>query len=388
MFIRELDLRDFRSWPECKISLSPGITLFIGRNGFGKTNIIEAIGYAAHLSSHRSSTDAPLIRHQAANARISVVAVNQGRELAAHILINPHGSNKAHINRTQLASPREVLGVVKTVLFCPEDLVLVRGEPADRRRYLDSIIASRRPRLAAIKADYEKVLRQRTSLLKQVSYSFRRGFGDETGVLESLDAWDSQLAALGAEVIRARLDLVAELQPLVHDAYATIAPESRPAKLEYRSTVPIVDHDLAVLEASMLVELGKHRSKEIERGMSLVGPHRDDLDILLGNTLTKGFASHGETWSMVLALRIAEFQLLRQDGTDPILILDDVFAELDALRRERLVTITQGVEQVLITAAVDGDLPPQLDAAIAHRFRVTVSDTDEGRISLIAKEQL
>ncbi|MDO5098600.1 MAG: DNA replication/repair protein RecF [Corynebacterium sp.] len=384
MYIRQLKLRDFRSWPECHVELKPGITLFIGRNGFGKTNIIEAIGYIAHLGSHRVSTDAPLVRQGRQSARVSVTAINQGRELSAHLLIKAQGANQAQINRTRLKTPREVLGVVKTVLFCPEDLALIRGEPTERRRYLDNILTSRKPRLAGVKADYDKVLRQRSSLLKTASAALRKGYGHDDGTLSTLDVWDAQLSQLGAELIQARRELVAELQPEVSESYAGIAPESRPARISYRSTVPELSDDLAVIEASMLAELGNLRKKEIERSQTLVGPHRDDLEIYLGDAPTKGFASHGETWSMVLALRLAEFNLLRSDGTDPVLILDDVFAELDAKRRKRLVELTTGVEQVLITAAVDGDLPDNLAESEMQQFRVDVEDTDSGRISIIS----
>ncbi|WP_034651282.1 DNA replication/repair protein RecF [Corynebacterium vitaeruminis] len=396
MYIRELALRDFRSWPELEIELAPGVTVFVGRNGFGKTNIVEAIGYVAHLGSHRVSQDAPLVRQGASTARVSATAVNQGRELTAHLLIKAQGANQAQINRTRLNSPRELLGVVRTVLFSPEDLALVRGEPEQRRRFLDHILATRYPRIAGVKADYDKVLRQRNSLLKTAGSSLRKGYSggeDAEGALATLDVWDGQLAHFGAQLIAARLQLVAELNPLVHDSYARIAPESRPASIAYRSTVGIeeaVDQDspveVGVLEALMLAELGHVRKREIERGMSLVGPHRDDLDVLLGNYPAKGFASHGETWSMALALRLAEFHLLKQDGTDPILILDDVFAELDARRREKLVDIASEAEQVLITAAVDGDLPDNLENAVVHRHTVTVKDTDEGRISLLDAE--
>ena len=322
------------------------------------------------------------MRHGASNARISATAVNQGRELTAHLLIKPHAANQAQINRTRLKTPRELLGVVQTVLFSPEDLSLVRGEPATRRQYLDDIIASRTPRLAGIKADYDKVLKQRNALLKSASPSLRRGYNDSDGAsaLATLDVWDTQLSSLGAQVIQARLALVDELRELIPAAYAGLAPESRPAAIEYKSTVDTSDRE--VIEAMMLTELATKRQREIERGISLVGPHRDDLVLNLGTSPAKGFASHGETWSYAISLRLAEFNLLRQDGTDPILILDDVFAELDAKRREKLVHLAAGAEQVLITAAVDEDLPGNLQPI--ERFTVSVRDTDEGRVSEIA----
>lgn len=383
MYIRELDLRDFRSWTELKLNLDPGIVLFVGRNGFGKTNIVEALGYVAHLSSHRVNQDAPLVRQGTASARVSATAVNQGRELTAHMLIKPHAANQAQINRTRCKSPRELLGVVKTVLFSPEDLALVRGEPAERRRYLDDIIATRTPRLAGVKADYDKVLRQRNALLKSASAAMRRGYGDTEGAsaLATLDVWDTQLATLGAQVINARLELSDELSDLIPAAYEGLAPESRPAHIAYKATIDTSDRD--VLEAVMLAELGTKRQREIERGISLVGPHRDDLELHLGTAPAKGFASHGETWSYAIALRFAEFQLLRSEDSDPILILDDVFSELDAKRREKLVKLAADVEQVFITAAVDEDLPENL--VPIKRYEVGVEDTADGRVSVLVQ---
>lgn len=390
MYIRELELRDFRSWPELKVEMKPGITLFIGRNGFGKTNIVEAIGYLAHLSSHRVSTDSPLVSANAQNSRVSAVAVNQGRELAVHLLIKPHAANQGQINRTRVKSPREILGVIKSVLFAPEDLSLVRGEPAERRRYLDDIIATRQPRLAAVKSDYDKVLKQRNALLKTATIALRRGYNTDEGAaaLSTLDTWDAQLATFGAQVMAARLSLVKEISDVISTAYATIAPESREAMIMYRSTIDaplaeLADYDTGVIEATLLSELGKKRQREIERGVSLVGPHRDEVELHLGGQPAKGFASHGETWSFALAMRIAEFNLLKADGTDPILILDDVFSELDAGRRERLVAIAQEAEQVIITAAVKDDLPKNLSSVIAASHTVTVADLENRRISLL-----
>ena len=381
MYIRELDLRDFRSWSELTLDLNPGIVLFVGRNGFGKTNIVEALGYVAHLSSHRVNQDAPLVRQGTSSARVSATAVNQGRELTAHLLIKPHAANQAQINRTRCKTPRELLGVVKTVLFSPEDLALVRGEPAERRRYLDDIIATRTPRLAGVKADYDKVLRQRNALLKSASAAMRRGYGDTEGAsaLSTLDVWDTQLASLGAQVVAARLEVIDLLSELIPAAYEGLAPESRPAHIAYKSTIDTADRE--VLEAVMLAELGAKRQREIERGISLVGPHRDDVELHLGTAPAKGFASHGETWSYAISLRFAELQLLRSEDSDPILILDDVFAELDALRREKLVKLAADVEQVFITAAVDEDLPENLSPM--QRFEIRVEDTEMGRISVL-----
>lgn len=382
MYLRELDLRDFRSWPELNLKLEPGVTVFAGRNGHGKTNIVEAVHYSSKLSSHRVSTDAPLINAAADNARVSATTVNEGRELTTHLLIKPHGTNQAQINRTRLKSARDLLGVLRVVMFSPEDLRLVNGEPAERRKFLDDLAAQRTPRLGGARADYEKVLRQRNALLKHSNMALRRGYGDEDGAsaLSTLDVWDGQLAALGAQVVAGRMELVDTLAEPVAEAYRSVAPESRPASIAYASTLEGAvrelaggpSRDSAVLEAAMLAELGRRRKEEIDRGVTLVGPHRDDLALMLGDQPAKGYASHGETWSFALALHLAEYQLLAAGGSDPVLILDDVFAELDAARRERLVHVAAGAEQVLVTAAVGDDLPGNLDDAVAARYAVTM----------------
>lgn len=334
-----------------------------------------------------------MVRTGSDSARISITAVNQGRELTAHLLLKAHSANKAQINRTKLNTPRELLGVVRSVLFAPEDLALVRGEPAERRRYLDNIIATRTPRLAGVKADYDKVLRQRNALLKSASGTLRRGYqdADGAGALATLDVWDSQLSGLGAQIIAARRSVASQLAEHIDGAYVAIAPESRLVQVDYSSTVPAEGSDPEVLEAAMLAELGRIRQREIDRGTSLVGPHRDDLLLKLGDQPVKGFASHGETWSFALALRLAEFGLLRSDGTDPVLILDDVFSELDAGRREKLVTLAAAAEQVLITAAVDGDLPVSLadsPKTPVNRYVIEVKDEQQGRISVLEQERI
>ena len=384
MHVRELDLRDFRSWPELNLKLEPGVTVVAGRNGHGKTNIVEAVHYTSTLSSHRVATDAPLVAAGKPNARVSVTTVNEGRELTTHLLIKPQGANQAQINRTKLKSAREILGVLRTVMFSPEDLRLINGEPAERRRFLDDLAALRTPRLGGARADYERVLRQRNALLKHSNMALRRGYSDDDGAsaLSTLDAWDGQLAHFGAQMVAGRLSLIDDLSPHITSAYQSVAPESRPASVVYSSTLDKAVRELAggpsrdpaVFEAAMLTELGRRRKDEIDRGVTLVGPHRDDLSLMLGDNPAKGYASHGETWSYALALHLAEYQLLTSDGSDPVLILDDVFAELDAKRRERLVHVAEGAEQVLITAAVGDDLPGNLDDAVTARYTVTMED--------------
>ena len=387
MYVSELDLRDFRSWPQLHLELEPGVTVFAGRNGHGKTNIVEAVRYTSTLSSHRVAGDAPLVRAQQQNARISATTVNSGRALTTHLLLNASGANQAQINRTRLKSPRELLGVLRTVMFSPEDLRLVGGEPAERRRFLDDLAGLRTPRLAGVRADYEKVLRQRNALLRSSNATLRRGYEDEAGAsaLSTLDVWDAQLAAEGSQLLAGRCVLLDALAEPITESYAAVAPESRPASVHLKSTLDRAVHDLVgdangpvrdpeIFEAAMLAELGRRRSEEIERGTTLVGPHRDDLVLMLGDTPARGYASHGETWSYALALHLAEYQLLAADGSDPVLILDDVFAELDAKRRERLVRVAEGAEQVLITAAVGDDLPCNLDDAVSARYQVVMEE--------------
>ena len=304
MYVRHLALHDFRSWAELDLELTPGRTVFVGPNGFGKTNLVEALWYCATLGSHRVATDAPLIRAGSERAIVSTIVVSEGRELAVDIEITAGRANKGRLNRSPVRSTREILGAVRAVLFAPEDLALVRGDPGERRRYLDELATVRRPRIAAIRADYDKVLRQRTALLKSATGGRYRA---DPGLLETLDVWDGHLAAHGAELMAARLELVNQLAPEVEKAYQLLAPASRPAAIAYRASIDLPEgsSDTDALAAALLEELARRRSAELERGMCLVGPHRDDLELRLGEQPAKGFASHGESWSMALSLRLA-----------------------------------------------------------------------------------
>jgi DNA replication and repair protein RecF len=387
LYVRHLGLRDFRSWQTADLELEPGRTVFIGPNGFGKTNLVEALWYCSTLGSHRVATDAPLIRAGADRAVVSTIVVNEGRELAIDLEIAAGRANKARLNRSPVRSAREILGALRTVLFAPEDLALVRGDPGERRRYLDELATVRRPRIAGIRADYDKVLRQRTALLKSAAGSRFRG--GSSGALDTLEVWDGHLAAHGAELMAARLELVAALAPEVEKAYQLLAPASRPAAINYRSSVDkVVDgltatDSVETLEAALLTALAVRRDAEIERGVCLVGPHRDDLELWLGEHPAKGFASHGESWSMALSLRLASYELLRGEGTDPVLLLDDVFAELDAARRRALAAVAASAEQVLVTAAVAEDIPADWDV---RRVRIKLEDGDSGRISVVSDD--
>ncbi|MEV4238520.1 MULTISPECIES: DNA replication/repair protein RecF [unclassified Nocardia] len=386
MFIRTLSLRDFRSWEHAELELSPGRTVFLGSNGNGKTNLLEAVGYLATLGSHRVAADAPMIRIGTDRARIGATVVNAGRELRIDLELNQGAANRAQINRSPVRRPREILGILQTVLFAPEDLALVRGDPGERRRFLDELCTARLPRLAAVRADYDRVLRQRSALLKSAGRQAR-----SKAELSTLDVWDGHLATHASVLLAQRLRLVHDLYPYLAQAYSSIAPESRPAAIGYRSAslppefldparAPQPD-DVEALEANMLRELTAARPKELERGVCLVGPHRDELDLMLGTAPAKGFASHGESWSFALALRLAAFELLRATGVEPVLLLDDVFAELDRRRRTALAEVAAGAEQVLITAAVPEDVPAELSAV---PLRVETNGGADARISQIA----
>ena len=377
MHVAHLSLHNFRSYAEVDVPLGPGVTAFIGRNGQGKTNLVEAIDYLARLTSHRVASDAPLVRHGSDQAVVRALVVRDERQALLEVEINPGRSNRARINKSPLPRSRELIGMVRTVLFSPEDLALVKGDPSDRRRFLDDLLVLRAPRYAGVRSDYDRVLRQRNSLLKTAGAARRSGAGGSRveSALSTLSVWDSHLARTGAELLAARLALVEELKPLVGKAYeavargasrsdATIAyrssfelPASVQAPEEYDGRLP----DREVLAAAITAEVERRRGDELERGISLVGPHRDELVLTLGPLPVKGYASHGESWSFALALRLASYDLLRTGGDDPILILDDVFAELDTERRQRLAEMVADAEQVLVTAAVPGDVPEALD---------------------------
>ncbi|MFF4156899.1 DNA replication/repair protein RecF [Streptomyces sp. NPDC001678] len=362
MHVSHLSLADFRSYARAEVPLDPGVTAFVGPNGQGKTNLVEAVGYLATLGSHRVSSDAPLVR-MGADRAIVRAAVTQGeRQQLVELELNPGRANRARINRSSQVRPRDVLGIVRTVLFAPEDLALVKGDPGERRRFLDELITARSPRMAGVRSDYERVLKQRNTLLKSAAMARRHG-GRQMD-LSTLDIWDQHLARAGAELLARRLDLIATLRPLADKAYEQLAPGGGPISFDYRGPAGIEGaHTREELYEALLAALAEARKQEIERGVTLVGPHRDELLLRLGELPAKGYASHGESWSYALALRLASYELLRSEGDEPVLVLDDVFAELDARRRERLAELVAPGEQVLVTAAVDDDVPGVLTGA-------------------------
>ena len=408
MHLRHLSVVDFRSYAAAELPLTPGVTTMIGLNGQGKTNLVEAVGYIATLGSHRVANDAPLVRFGAQQAIVRGAVIRDGRETLVEIEINvgraSNSRNRARLNHSPVPQTREVLGTLRTVMFAPEDLALVKGDPSERRRFLDELLVARQPRWAGVRADYDKVLKQRNALLKSAAPVLRRGARrargsstassialstppvdeavDETeGALHTLDVWNTHLARVGAQLLYARLRLMRDLAPYLAAAYDEVSDVTSDARIAYRSSLrEEVSHNIALgavpemdeLHDELLASLEAVRVNEIERGISLVGPHRDDVVLSLGQLPAKGYASHGESWSFALGLRLAAYQLLRHDlGEDPVLILDDVFAELDSGRRERLAGLVTDCEQVLITAAVPGDVPTVLSSS-GTTYRVTL----------------
>ncbi len=366
MYVRRLELVDFRSYEHVTVEFEPGCSVLVGPNGVGKTNLIEALGYVATLSSHRVAQDAPLVRAGAASAVVRAAIVHDGRSLLVELGIEPGRANRARLNGAPVRRAREVVGALRLVLFAPEDLALVRGDPEQRRRYLDDLLVSRLPRYAGVRADYERVLKQRNALLRTAYLARKTGAGERD--LSTLDVWDAHLAAHGASLIAGRLELCGALVPHVAKAYDAVAAGRGAAALAYRCSVedaPTTTNRPA-LEQALAAALAAARPNEIERGVTLVGPHRDDLVLNLGDLPARGYASHGESWSFALALRLAGYELLRADGIEPVLVLDDVFAELDAGRRERLATLVEGAGQLLVTCAVPEDVPPSLTGPRYH----------------------
>ncbi|MHA6513449.1 DNA replication/repair protein RecF [Tessaracoccus sp. Z1128] len=381
MFVTELTLTDFRNYTEAAVSLSSGVTVFVGSNGQGKTNLVEAIEYLSTMTSHRVAATAPLIR---AGAETAVVRarVQAGREdprvISLELEIANGRSNTARLNRAPLGRPRDLIGALRTVVFSPLDLAIVRGDPSDRRGWLDSLVITRWPRMAGVRQDFDRVLKQRNALLKAMAgRSFVPSGGDED---VTLAVWNEQLAALGAELLHARLDTLADVVPHAQRAYETIAPLNNQISASYKTLLDLdgvaEEADVrAGLRQRLLSAMERMRRDEVSRGVTLVGPQRDDVELSIGALPAKGYASHGESWSLALALRLGGFTLVRDDGVEPVLVLDDVFAELDVSRRERLAAAIADAEQVLITAAVGADVP---DFPAERRFRV-----DAGTVELL-----
>jgi DNA replication and repair protein RecF len=364
MYVERLELIDFRNHPTLSLELSPGPSVLAGPNGVGKTNVLEAIGYSATLGSHRAGPDSSLVRVGASAAIIRAAAVREGRTVLIDLEIRPGTGVKARVNRAPLPRARDALGIVRATLFAPEDLALVRGDPEERRRFLDTLAVQRLPRYLAIRQDYERVLRQRNTLLRSAGGRMPPSAG-----LATLEVWDEKLASTGAELWAERLRLIDVIRRPVERFYQDLAALADPVGMVYVSSVlgdQMVDPDAPRLAQALRDRLLADRAREVERGVTLSGPHRDDLALSLGTLPTRTHASHGEAWSLALAMRLGAHQLLADEGEEPILLLDDVFAELDRRRRERLADLALAAEQSLITASVPDEMPLQFKATMFH----------------------
>ena len=377
MWVQALHLDSFRSYNEVLVEFVPGVNVLIGPNGQGKTNIVEAIYYLATLTSHRVASENPLVSAGKTSAVIRARINEEDRAVAIDIEITPGKTNRAKINRSPLPRVRDILGIVRVIMFAPEDLALVKGDPSERRSFMDHTLIQRTPRFMGVKTDYEKVLRQRNALLKS---------SNRDNIDSTLDVWNEQLAKLGAEITHTRIQFIRDLKPHIRKRYHSIsggekAVSSSEIFLTYQSKY-LIDENIEVLTQDeirdrILNELSARRKDELIRGATLVGPHRDELFIGLGELPLKGYASHGESWSAALALRVASADVLKTDGIEPILILDDVFAELDVMRRATILELTKNAPQVFITAAVESDVPTELDGARFHVSLGTVTPVGE-----------
>jgi DNA replication and repair protein RecF len=383
VYVKRVRLTNFRNYKTADLELYPGVNLLHGSNGQGKTNLVEAINFFGSLSSHRVAGLTPLIKQGEETAIISLELAHDERELLLEFELNSDSSNRARLNKSPVAKPKDILGYLNSVIFAPEDLDIVKRDPTNRRAFIDQLIIQFTPRMLGVYSDYERVLKQRNTLLKSA-----RATGTKGSALSTLSAWDESLVSLGSEIIAARVSIAQKLEPGLITNYQAIAKSNNEPKMFIKSSIigtAAIDSEesdsaeyLAITNREQIAKLFREtlertRPKELERGITLVGPHRDDLVLILGSLPAKGYASHGESWSYALALRLASLEILKGESRlgDPILILDDVFAELDADRRVKLAELVLGNEQVIITAAVIEDVP---EALSAKRFSVVAGE--------------
>ncbi len=384
MWVKSLHLSDFRSYAALDITFEGGVNCLVGSNGQGKTNVIEAIGYLATLQSHRVASDAPLVRLGADHAVIGAVVSHEDRHMSVEIQINAGRANRAKLNRTPVTRVRDIVGVLRTVVFSPEDLSLVKGDPGERRNFLDELLTLRTPRIAGLRADVDRVLKQRNALLKSAAATGMSQSAADT----ALAVWDEQYALHAAELLHERVHLLQQLQPLVADRYRHVAGDvGLDVAMRYQSSVAGTDdHTPGPDEMTawtpmhwqqrLLEQLRVHRRQELARAVTVVGPHRDEIALSIAGMPARAFLSHGESWSLALSLRLASYDLLVGDDIAPVLILDDVFAELDDVRRAHLVDAVTSATQSFITAAVEHDIPAQLHA---RRYVVTKGQVSDVR---------
>ncbi|MFT4147960.1 MAG: DNA replication/repair protein RecF [Micrococcaceae bacterium] len=373
MYVEHLSLFQFRNYETAELQLKPGVNVLVGSNGMGKTNLVEALGYLAHLSSHRVSHDAVLVKHPKDQAIVRAKIARGSQSAFIEIELNAHKANRTRINKGSFSRQREILGMVSTVLFAPEDLAIVKGEPSIRRRFMDEMLVSIAPRFAGIRQDYDKALKQRNALIKSAKKARSEGLPVQRADFE---VWNQHTAMAGAILVSARLQMLKKLEPYFQQSYAAFTDQAKEVKLNYSSSLENLDASMSVeeIQQKIVERMNERFIVEIERGQSVVGPQRDDIEIMLGELPAKGYASHGESWSVALALKLACYTLLKENNEEPILILDDVFAELDTQRRQRLAEHIKEAEQVIITAAVEDDIPQLLQGHKVYVSRGVLSE--------------
>jgi DNA replication and repair protein RecF len=372
MRLRRLELSDIRSYDDVAVEFAPGITILVGQNAQGKTNLLEAVQRAATGSSHRVAGDGPLVRFGADIGIIRCeVVTDEGRRRTLDLEIGTGRRTRTRVDGQDVRRAAQSVGVLRVVLFAPEDVAIVRGDPNERRRFLDDVLAQRRPAFAAARSEHDRALRQRNQLLKQI-----RGLSGSSrdAAMSSLEVWTEQLVTHGTQIIAARIAAVRTLAGPVDRFYRDLADRPEPIGLTYRCSAgddvggrleptstdggTLVPETAPIAQAMRRAFADRHR-EETGRGLTLVGPHRDDLELTIGELPARGYSSHGEAWSLALALKLATYEVLAEVGDRPIVLLDDVFAELDTTRRQRLAAACADFDQVLVTAAVEADVPLQ-----------------------------
>jgi DNA replication and repair protein RecF len=349
--VRTLWLTDFRSYTSAELDLAPGLTAVVGANGEGKTNLLEALAWLATLSSFRSAPTEALVRRGAPFAIVRALAERDGRELLVEAQLQPNGRNRVLVNRQPLRRARDLLGSLQVTVFTPDDLEIVKDGPGERRRFLDDALVALHPRNDGLRADVDKVLRQRNALLRQAA-----GRLDE-GAAFTLDVWDERLSDSGEALAAARADLLERMRPVLAATYDTLARE--PAEVTARYDAPWRDTGLAAA-------LRAARAADVRRGVSTVGPHRDDIVFTIEGAPARTYASQGEQRTLALALRLAVHDVVTDtSGSPPVLLLDDVFSELDPDRGAALLAHLPAGQTLLTTAS---GLPPGADPQVVMRL--------------------
>lgn len=361
MIVEHLEVVDFRNYTSGAFDLTAGTTVVIGDNGQGKTNLVEALAYLATLSSFRGAPTDAMVRMGADSAVVrAVVRHDDGRELLVEAEIAATGRNRVQINRQRLGRSRDLLGTLRITVFSPDDLILVKGSPSDRRRFLDDTLVALAVKYDAARLELDRIVRQRNTLLKQAGGRLT----DEVAV--TLDVWDQRFAGVADQFGHARATLVARLTPMVNEAYEQLAGAPVPIELGYEPSWRAVGLAAALAEA---------RAHDVRRGVTTVGPHRDELVLTVRSRPSRTHASQGEQRSLALALRLAAHRLVTErTGSAPVLVLDDVLSELDDGRATALLShLPAG--QIVMTTATDIPSAARVDRVLRVRDGVVTDET-------------